>query len=157
MAYQNVLLAPGSGAHPGCGVLPPKYLRRRGIGYIWTAIFLFFIILLLGLSLDTAKLCLVAHQLHNAADAGALAGACAVKLDQDVARQQAIDTAYANLADRESVFLAPNPENDPNGDVVLGLWLPQSRIFEPTTALVPAGRGTPGADPTATASGPPLR
>ncbi|MGD8501184.1 MAG: pilus assembly protein TadG-related protein, partial [Phycisphaerales bacterium] len=131
---RNVLFSPDSCLHPRCGALRAKYLRRRGIGYVWTAVFLLLIILLLGLSLDAAKVYLVAHQLHNAADAGALAGACIVKMDQDLARQQAIDTAYENLADHESVFLAPNPENDPNGDVVLGRWLPQSRTFEPTTA-----------------------
>ena len=120
-------------AYGQTGILSPKHLRYRGIALVWTAIFMLAIILMIGLSLDAAKVYLVAHQLHNAADGGALAGACMVKIDQDAARLQAKDTTNENLADHESVFLVDNPENDPAGDVVLGRWLPQSRTFEPTT------------------------
>jgi len=44
-----------------------RHLRYRGIAYIWVAIFLLLFILLVGLTLDTAKVLLVAHQLQNAA------------------------------------------------------------------------------------------
>lgn len=116
---------------PGCA--QSRRLRYRGVAMVWSAIMMLLMVLLLGLLIDTARVALVLHQMHNAADAGALAGACVVKMDQLAARQQAILTAYANLADHESVFLADNPENVPDGDVVLGRWIPQTKTFIPTS------------------------
>lgn len=113
------------------GVLHPRHLRHRGIALIWVAIFLLLIILLVGLALDSAKLFLVAHQLQNAADAAALAGAQFVKFDQLKAREQAIMIASQNYADGLPVSLRDNLGNDPNLDVVVGRWV--NKTFTPTT------------------------
>jgi hypothetical protein len=109
------------------------YSRRRGIAFIWAAIVILVIALLVGLTLDTARACLVLHQLQNAADAAALAGARTVKHPDSTARQDAINTAHLNFADNEAVIVLDNPTNDPNGDVVLGRWIWQTRTFIPTT------------------------
>ena len=114
-------------------VLARRHIRRRGIALVWTAIFILLIILIIGLSLDYAKVAFVAHQLHNASDAGALAGAQVVKHPHNTALQNAINTAFANIADHASVLVLDNPANDPDGDVVLGRWIPQTRTFVPTT------------------------
>ncbi|UCG59704.1 MAG: hypothetical protein JSU70_09335 [Phycisphaerales bacterium] len=108
--------------------------RSRGFAIVWVAIFLLLMLLIVGLSLDTAKVAIVAHQLQNAADAGALAGAQHVKFDEVAARQSAITVAAGNLADSVPVTVLDNPSNDPNGDVVLGRYFRQSRTFEPNLA-----------------------
>lgn len=104
------------------GVLSPKHLRHRGIGLVWTVLVIFALLLLVGLSIDTGKLCLVNHQLHNAADAAALAGAPWVKKEQDYARQRAYDFALKNKADGVDVKLNKNPNNLADGDIIIGKY-----------------------------------
>jgi hypothetical protein len=99
---------------------------------IWAAIFLFLMILLIGLGLDSAKGFLVAHQLQNAADAAALAGAQIVKLDPNEARLRAIEVAKQNCADGNAVQLKDNPQNLPDGDVVIGRYDRYDGRFTPT-------------------------
>ncbi len=106
--------------------------RRHGIAYIWVILFLLLLILILGLTLDTAKVYLVSHQLQNAADAAALAGARVVKEDPNTARQIAIDIAFANFADGNNVLLGFNPDNLPEGDIVLGRYTTSTSTFTPT-------------------------
>jgi Flp pilus assembly protein TadG len=107
--------------------------RRRGVAIVWMAIFLFVLIGIVELSLDWAKRYFNSHQLHNAADAAALAGAQFVRFDQAAARRQAITIAGQNAADRVSVTLRDNPDNAADGDVVVGWWDKLNRTFTPTT------------------------
>ncbi len=102
--------------------LASKQLRYRGIALVWTVIFLLLMILLMGLSLDTAKVALVMHQLHNAADAAALAGGPWVRRNQLQARELARDMAAQNFADANAVLLDLNLNNDPNGDIIVGRY-----------------------------------
>ena len=51
----------------------------RGVALVWTAIMLFVMIGIVGLSIDWGWATLDAHQLQNASDAAALAGAMLVK------------------------------------------------------------------------------
>ncbi len=105
-----------------------RHLRRRGVALIWSAIMMLLMILLVGLSLDTGKICLVSHQLHNAADAAALAGGPWVRRDQLKARQLAKAIAEQNFADKdgagvlEPVVLDLNVNNDPDGDIIIGRY-----------------------------------
>jgi Flp pilus assembly protein TadG len=107
--------------------------RRRGVALVWMALFLFVLLGIVGLSLDWGKKYFNLHQLHNAADAAALAGAQFVKFDHAAARRQAIAIAHENDTDRVSVSLRDNPDNDPDGDVVVGWWDKLSRTFTPRT------------------------
>ena len=113
------------------GNLQQRLLRRRGIAFIWVAIFLLLIILIVGLSLDTGKVLLAAHQLQNVADAAALAGAQVVEFDQNLARQQAMSIALENFVYGAPVGLA-------DSDIVIGVYYPQrpdpKTRFEPTIA-----------------------
>ncbi|UCG59884.1 MAG: hypothetical protein JSU70_10260 [Phycisphaerales bacterium] len=108
--------------------------RSRGIAIIWVAIFLVLMLVFVGLGLDAAKVAIVAHQLQNAADAAALAGAQHVKFDQLAARQFATVIATGNKADSVPVTVLDNPSNHPDGDVVLGRYFRQTGIFEPSLA-----------------------
>jgi hypothetical protein len=103
-----------------------------------SAIVLFVMVGMVGLSIDWGKLVWNAHQLQNAADAAALAGAYVVKYnysnpdDPLGARSRAIALALANIADQIAVSLDRNAGNDPNGELVLGRWIRQERLFVPT-------------------------
>ena len=112
--------------------------RHRGVAMIWVAIFIGLIILLVGLSVDAAKVCLVGHQLQNGADAGALAGACYVKINRNQAWVQAYNITKENIADGEDIELAGNISNLPEGDFVIGRYIRQERTFIPTTVSVNA-------------------
>jgi Flp pilus assembly protein TadG len=113
------------------GNLQRRHIRRRGIAFIWVAIFLLLLILIVGLSLDSGMVLLAAHQLQNTADAAALAGAQVVKFDQNLARQQAMSIALENFVYRAPVSLA-------DSDIVVGVYYPQrtdpKTRFEPTIA-----------------------
>jgi len=115
------------------GLLRRRHHRYRGVVLIWVAIVVMVLILFVGLTIDTAKVCLISHQLQNAADAAALAGAQYVKFDEVTARQQAIDVAFENYADGLPVYLRDNLGNDPELDVVLGRYVRQSQLFIPAT------------------------
>jgi hypothetical protein len=116
--------------------------RHSGIALIWTAITLIVMILFVGLALDVAKVYLAAHQLQNAADAAALAGARIVRIDQPLARTQAQDIGGLNYTQSDSVILNLNTDNDdPNGDIVIGRYYPSIRSFVPT--LPTDNEGTP--------------
>jgi len=110
-----------------------KRRTQRGIALIWAALVILVMIGIVGLSLDWGKLALNVHQLHNAADAGALAGALIVKFTPPAqTRQMAITLAHENDAERLPVSVADNVPNDPNGEVVIGRWIRQMREFIPT-------------------------
>lgn len=99
---------------------------------VWTAITLLVLIGLLGLSIDWGKLALNVHQMQNAGDAAALAGAQIVKLHAGDARARAVAFAAANKAENLTVAVDENAANSPDGEVVLGRWLRQTRVFVPT-------------------------
>jgi len=108
--------------------------RRKGVAYIWAALVAPVVIAFVGLSIDGAYGYLVAHQLHNAADAASLAGAQLVREDPLAARQAAIAMALKNLAAGDPVRLAGNPANAFDGDVVIGLYDREARQFTATLA-----------------------
>jgi Flp pilus assembly protein TadG len=115
-----------------------RHGRRRGIALAWSAIVLIVMVGMVGLSIDWGKLVWNAHQLQNAADAAALAGAYVVKYnysnpdDPQGARSRAIALALANIADQRAVSLDRNADNAVDGEIVLGRWIRQERLFVPT-------------------------
>jgi hypothetical protein len=117
----------------------PKHHRHRGIALAWTAIVITAVLLLVGLSIDTAKLCYNVHQMQNATDAAALAGARIVKTSSpDDTRQFTHDLAFANKAEQLDVFLRMDPQPEPftadenSYDILIGRWVRYNRTFIPT-------------------------
>jgi hypothetical protein len=113
---------------------------RRGIALVWTALVLLGMILMVGLSLDAGITVLAAHQLHNAADAAALAGAQWVKVDHDEAVERAFETAKVNFAmhedvDLEYAYSAGVFTNDM--DIILGQFFPHRRLNNDPPWFVP--------------------
>jgi hypothetical protein len=122
----------------------PSHRFRRGAALVWTAIILLLMIGFVGLSLDWGKAAIDAHQLQNAADAAALAGAMKVKQgyhdgsmsdpNGPFARARAL--ALANRAwggtPVDLHYNYANPEVfDPTVDVVVGRFFIDDRHFEP--------------------------
>ncbi len=109
---------------------------RRGIALAWTAIVLFVMVGIVGLSIDWGKCVWNVHQLQNAADAGALAGAQVVKDHSADPVMRTHEVALANWADRLPVFLrtaaqGPTPftGDDPDIDIYVGRWVRYNRTF----------------------------
>jgi hypothetical protein len=132
--------------------------NRRGIALAWTAIFLFVMIGMVGLSIDWGKCVWNVHQMQNAADAGALAGAQVVK---DPSADPVTRTHYfalQNWADQLPVTLQiPSPaQEDPlvgdesSYDILVGRWVTYNRTFVPTldapNAVKAVARRNGGAD-----------
>ena len=109
----------------------PNKNQPKGIALIWVALTIVIIVGFVGFTLDVAYGLWVAHQLQNAADAAALAGAQQVKFDLADTRQAAVDIALLNFAAGEPVRLDPNGANDPDGDVVIGRYSRETDEFTP--------------------------
>jgi hypothetical protein len=103
--------------------LPQRRPVRRGIALIWIAIVGMVLIGLAGLALDTGYVLWTAHQLQNAADAAALAGANSVAFDTAQSTADAVFTAAANKAAGASVQL------DAGSDVTIGSYDRAARSF----------------------------
>jgi len=125
--------------------LSPGRLRYRGAVLIWTALLLVVMIGFVGLSIDWAKVGVNVHQMQNAADAAALAGAQIVKRElPQVTRQRTHDIGFANAAEGLAVYLRydsdgpiyvqPQPfsGDEASFDILLGRWVRYNRTFVPT-------------------------
>ena len=111
---------------------------RRGAVAVFIAICAVLITVIVALSLDTAYVRMTGQELQAAADAAALSAV--QQLDGDsaaaqysVTRQKAVDTALANEAGGTGVRISNNLNNDPAGDVVVGVWDRVARTFTPST------------------------
>ena len=120
-------------------VLSPKYFRYRGFAFVWTALVVFTILLFVGLSIDWAKLMYNLHELQNAADAAALAGAQIVKVKtEEETLQFTHDLAYLNTVEKLRVTLRTDTiqdepfEENPDLDIILGRWINNQHYFFPT-------------------------
>ncbi len=95
---------------------------RRGLAAVWFVLLGLVLVGVTGVALDTGLVLLVANQLQNASDAGALAGTRLVQTDITEARQAALDIAFENDAAKSPVQIDLNPENVPTGDIVVGRY-----------------------------------
>ncbi len=111
---------------------------RHGAAGIYLLFGLLLAIPLVGLALDYAYITYTAQQLQAAADAAALAGANVVAHehfdpDYPLTREAVLDVALANQAAKTAVQLDANFSNDAAGDVVVGVWDAQQKMFTPNT------------------------
>ncbi len=128
-----------------------RHQKRRGVAILWVALLLIVFIGFVGFVIDAGRLYLAGHQLHNAADAAALAGARFVPMvmengSTDEAEQVAQDYAKENDAARLAVHLdkgwtlpadsyislvaadsiSPYAVTE---DIVIGRYIDSSRLF----------------------------
>jgi len=112
---------------------------RRGVATIWFGIVGLALVGLFSFTIDFARVRFVHHQLQVTADAAALAGAGQITTgtnkQQKLARTAAVDVASKNFAadQTKGVVIRRNDSNDPEGDVVMGVFDPKTRIFKATT------------------------
>ncbi|MHC4836236.1 MAG: pilus assembly protein TadG-related protein [Planctomycetota bacterium] len=143
--------------------------KRRGITILWVAILSMVLIGFAGLLIDTARIYMVTHQLHNAADAAALAGARYVPMVMaddytgDSAEKVADTYALLHTANTLPVDPVQTPSTLPEGtiissvdptainpydltdDMVIGRYVDHSQLFivdheTPDSMLVMARR-----------------
>jgi Flp pilus assembly protein TadG len=133
-AGENVRRSKGRAASPPLvrPFAPSAVCRARGVALVWTAVVLSVLILFVGLSVDWGKATYNVHQLQNAADAAALAGAQWVKVNRTTARDRAQTLALANPTEQIPVRIDRNEANVQTGDLVLGRWDRLARTFTTT-------------------------
>ena len=115
--------------------------KRKGISLIWVALTFLVMFAIGGLMLDWAHVYLVGHQLHNVADAAALAGSRYVPDPNSspagyTARLKAQEYANANFAAKLSVNL--NPNGDTLTEVDIDMMLPEATLY---SDYFPASKG----------------
>ncbi|HWE93522.1 MAG TPA: pilus assembly protein TadG-related protein [Tepidisphaeraceae bacterium] len=122
--------------------VPAQARRSRGIALVYVAIVMVVLVGIIGLASDTAYVYLVAHQLQNAADAAALAGANMVSFDTTQANADAVTAAGLNQAGGASVQL------DSAVDVLVGSYDRSTSTFtvngSPANAVQVTARRTAG-------------
>lgn len=96
--------------------------QRRGIAMIWTVLVMMLTIAIVGLVLDIGLGFLAGHQLQNAADAAALAGAQKLGSELAVIQNASLRVGDANYAAAQAVQLSLNPSNALSGDIVIGTY-----------------------------------
>lgn len=120
--------------------------RRSGNIAVLAAVMLTAILGITALAVDVGYICAAKGQLQRSADASALAGASAIYLpasanmdevyalapDLTQARHEAQKFAGSNQVATRTPFVALNPENQPDGDIVLGRL---NRYWDPTESL----------------------
>ena len=112
------------------GILPKKTLENEnGATMIFVAICIFMLVAFTALAVDISHLIVTRNELQNAADAGALAGARFLYVNNGSAvntgaNQIAIDAAVANISDNSAVEVIP-------GEVERGHWSFTTKSFAP--------------------------
>ncbi|MHC4996304.1 MAG: TadG family pilus assembly protein [Planctomycetota bacterium] len=106
-------------------------IRQRGIAHVVIVLMAMGLVAFVGLAIDTFHAVLVGQQLQIGADASALAGAHEVRLDVDQSIVQANSFANQNSAFKESILLNPNPDNLAAGDLVIGRYNRDTKVFTP--------------------------
>lgn len=135
---------PGAGREVGRHRMNQRR-NRRGFALAWTAVVLVVMIGLVGLSIDWGWATLDAHQLQNAGDAAAMAGAISVKKafhdgTLSAAFERARTLSMANYAAGSAVDVCFDAAtNNPALDVVIGQWFPSTKEFRAFDPADPKG------------------
>ncbi len=120
--------------------IPSKLKDQRGVTAIIVGLVMFMLLGFAALAIDLTHLYVVRNELQNAADAGALAGARDLYLNDGTAvnpgaNQTAYDTATANRS--ETVAVEVNWTSGNTGDIQRGHWTFATRTFTPNASLAP--------------------
>jgi Flp pilus assembly protein TadG len=100
----------------------------HGVALIWVTLWLTFLIVVVGLGIDVGLISLGMHQLQNATDAAALAGAQLVKFSTE----GEVQTACQAVSEQNTVY--GNDVALLADDIIRGYWSSQTRTFTPSEA-----------------------
>src|SRR5262245_41434032 len=106
----------------------PACLRIHGVATVYVVVVMLAIIAVLGLAIDTGYVFLTSHQLQNAADSAAMAGAEKVPFSTSQAVTDAVAAAAANTAAKSPVNLTAI------NDVFIGYYDRSTQTFTADTA-----------------------
>ena len=112
--------------------------KERGATAVFVALVFLPLLFLTALAIDIGHLTVVDNELQNAADAGALAGARFLNIDNQVntgANQKAYDAAVANRSENSPVEV--NWSGGNGGDVQRGHWSFADKTFTPNATTEP--------------------
>jgi Flp pilus assembly protein TadG len=117
-------------------------MNQRGVTAILVALLLVVLVGFTALAIDVGHLVLARNELQNAADAGALAGARFLYIDEGTsvnleANDIAEEAATANMSENLAVEVQRDIENENEGDVQRGHWCFATRTFTPNASLLP--------------------
>jgi Flp pilus assembly protein TadG len=112
------------------------YRSRRGAVAVLAAILMVVLIGMVAFAIDCGMIVLARTQLQAAADAGALAGVCAVQDGNAAAKTAAQTFAQSNTAGGRTVSVTPA------SDIQIGTWNNSTSTFTATTTNVNAVRMT---------------
>ncbi len=123
-----------------CRLFIPKLRVQRGAVLVVVTILVVVFIGMAALAIDIGHLFVVSNELKNAADAGALAGARVLLLDNGTAinagaNQIAYNAATENQSERIPVEVNWAGGIDNDGDVQRGHWSFATRTFTPNSSL----------------------
>lgn len=106
-----------------------KLKNQRGATAVIVGIIIFMILCFVPLAIDLVNLYVAKNELQNAADAGALAGALELYIDDGTAvntgaNQIAYNTATANMSQKTIVDIkwSPGAPNSIEGEIQRGHW-----------------------------------
>jgi len=116
--------------------------NQRGVSAVIIGICLFMLVGFIALAIDVGHLYVVRNELQNAADAGALAGARHLYVEDtfainENANQFGQQAAIANIGDNKNVEVIFDPATPQEGDVQRGHWSFNSRKFTRWDDLIP--------------------
>ncbi|MBZ0286119.1 MAG: pilus assembly protein, partial [Anaerolineae bacterium] len=105
--------------------------NKGGSVHVWAVLVLPLLIGFMGLTIDLGYILVVGQQLQTGADAGALAGARHLKSGIYDIQQAAVAMAGANEAAGAPITLGVGFNNAPEGEIVVGRFDRNTRIFTP--------------------------
>ena len=116
--------------------------NQRGVSAVIIGICLFMLVAFVSLAIDVGHLYVVRNELQNAADAGALAGARHLYVEDtfainENANQIGQQSAIENIGDNKNVEVIFDPAAPQEGDVQRGHWSFNSRTFTRWDDLIP--------------------
>ena len=114
----------------------------KGVVAIIVGLSIFVLLGFGALAVDLGYSMLVKNELQNAADAGALAGARELYINNGTAvnpsaNQLAYDTATQNMSQKEAVYINWTSGANVNSDIERGHWKFATREFTPNDSLLP--------------------
>jgi hypothetical protein len=110
---------------------PHTYPNRRGVAFVWAVLVMVMVIAFMGLVLDTGLGYFVGLQLQDAADASSMAAVQKLGEELNIIQEAARTIGSANYAGAEAILLGANPNNSPDGDIVVGVYDRDERTFTP--------------------------
>lgn len=102
--------------------------KHKGVAIVWVAVLLIVFVAFIGLCIDGARIYLAGHQLHNAADAAALAGSRYVPMVMVTGNTKEAEQIAHNFANQNHAAKLPVYLDQPDADATIPVDTYISRV-----------------------------